>query len=121
MAKLFQQVALKEVRFFAYHGYYPEEQLIGSVFFVDLEVCFQNQSALGDQLANTVNYETLFSIAAQEMKKTAKLIETVAQRMLERVQSEFTGLKEIRVVIRKMHPPLAGEVGHSQIVLKWSR
>lgn len=121
MAKLIQEVSLKDVRFYAYHGYYAEEQLIGSVFYVDVEVTFEKTSDLNDQLSNTVNYEHLFSIVEQEMKKTVRLIETVAQHILERVNTEFQGLESIRLAIRKMNPPLAGEVACSQVVLNWTR
>ena len=31
-----QKVSLEGVRFFAYHGFYPEEQVLGAEFIVDL-------------------------------------------------------------------------------------
>ena len=121
MGKLRQQVALKDVRFFAFHGFYPEEQMIGSVFYLDLETEFDCELNLNDDLAETVNYERLFSLAKKEMQIPRKLIETVAQAILAQVIIEFTQVQTARISIRKMNPPLAGEVGHSQVSLNYTR
>lgn len=121
MENLRQEVALKSVRFFAYHGFYPEEQLIGSVFFVDVIAGFRPGRKTDDELANTVNYEKLYAIAERSMRQTAKLIETVAERILQDIQNEFGFVDTITVRIKKMNPPIKGEVGHSEVHLSWSR
>ncbi|MFM6975300.1 MAG: dihydroneopterin aldolase [Sphingobacteriaceae bacterium] len=121
MGKILQQVALKDVRFYAFHGFYPEEQQIGSVFYVDLITELEISGNLNDDLAQTVNYERLFEIADLEMKQTRKLIETVAKSILDAVLMTFPKLQTVQVIIRKMNPPLAGEVGHSEVVLNWSK
>ena len=120
MAITTTEVALKDVRFFAFHGFYPEEQLIGSVFYVDIETAFQTNGSAHDELAKTLNYETLFQIAQEAMNKTSRLIETVAEQILNRLIQGFPELLTIKVRIRKMNPPLPGEVGYSQVVLNWS-
>lgn len=121
MRKLSQTVALKDIRFQAFHGFYPEEQILGSVFYVDIETEFVLNENLNDDLTRTVNYETLFAIAAAEMKKNSKLIETVAQSIMNQIADEFPHLERIRVSIRKQNPPLSGEVGHSEVVLNWNK
>jgi dihydroneopterin aldolase len=121
MTKIRQQVALHDVRFFAYHGFYPEEQKIGSVFYVDIETYFHPDKKISDDLMNTLNYERLFAIADAAMAQTSKLIETVAERILQELIHEFPYLERISVGIRKMHPPLAGEVGASVVNLSWTR
>ena len=59
-----QKVALKNVRFFSYHGFYPEEQILGNVFFIDVETSFQVEESGNDDILKTVNYELLFEIAS---------------------------------------------------------
>lgn len=54
MSHFKQTVALKDVKCFALHGYYPEEQLIGNHFVVDLETEFTPQG-FDDELGQTVN------------------------------------------------------------------
>ena len=121
MTKIRQQVALHDVRFFAYHGFYPEEQKIGSVFYVDIETYFHPDRKISDDLMNTLNYERLFATADAAMAQSSKLIETVAERILQELIHEFPYLEGISVRIRKMHPPLAGEVGASVVNLSWTR
>lgn len=121
MAQILQKVALNNVRFFAYHGFYPEEQVVGNVFILDIETEFPVQESLEDDLTHTVNYERLFEIADTQMKQTRKLLETVVQGMLQQIKADFPFVNTIRICLRKMNPPLAGEVGSSMVELNYKR
>jgi len=117
MSSVLKTVALRDVRFYAYHGYYPEEQQIGGVFYVDIVVSVSVTNSATDELADTLNYELLFAMANEEMQKTSKLIETPAKHILNRVISTFPALTRVEVSIRKAHPPLAGEVAYAEVSL----
>ena len=117
MSSVLKTVALRDVRFYAYHGYYPEEQQIGGVFYVDIVLSLPAAGAATDELADTLNYEVLFAMAKEEMQKTSKLIETPAQHILKRVLDTFPNLTRIEVNIRKAHPPVAGEVAYAEVSL----
>ncbi len=121
MAFLNQKVALEGIRFFAFHGFYPEEQITGCEFIVDIFTESQIYGSGDDQLGNTVNYERLFEIAKLEMAHPRKLIETVAHAMLDRIRHEFLAAKSIRICIHKMNPPLAGEVEKATVELIYNR
>lgn len=121
MGKIRQKVSLEGMRFFAYHGFYPEEQILGAEFMVDVDTELEVFSGGDDDISNTVNYERLFQIVSLEMKTPRKLIETVAHAILEQVRHEFLAVMYIRVLIRKMHPPLQGEVRNSAIELTFNR
>lgn len=116
-----QKVALQGIRFFAFHGFYPEEQILGSEFIVDIETELEVYGSGNDDISHTVNYERLFNIAKAEMDIPRKLIETVAHGILDKVRHEFLAVKNIRVSIKKMHPPLAGQVENSLIELIFNR
>ncbi|MXV50471.1 dihydroneopterin aldolase [Pedobacter sp. HMF7647] len=116
-----QKVALENVRFFAYHGFYPEEQLTGNEFVLTLETeqdIFTNSS---EDLSSTVNYERLFEIANDRMKQTKKLLETVAYAILDDIHREFLAVDFIRVSIRKTNLPMAGDIGNSLVELTYKR
>lgn len=115
-----QKVALEGVRFFAYHGYYPEEQKVGNEFLVDIETETVVEENLKDELSDTVNYERLFEIASFEMKTPRKLLETVAHRILKTILAEFSQLAKVRVGIRKLNLPVKGEVKNSLVELTYS-
>lgn len=121
MGVIRQKIALQGIRFFAFHGFYPEERTLGCEFIVDLETELEVYGSGNDELKHTINYERLFQIAQSEMENPRKLIETVAHAMLETIRREFLTVQKIRVAIRKMHPPLNGQVGNSLIELTFNR
>lgn len=112
------KVALHEVKFFAYHGFYPEEQILGNHFLVDAEVTFY-PNKVDDELANTVNYERLHSILIKEMQQPRKLMETLVQEMCDQIQLKFPFVETIRVSVKKLNPPLPGEVKYSFVEITW--
>jgi len=114
-----QKVALESIRFFAYHGYYAEEQKAGNEFLVDIETEMNVEENLSDELSDTINYERLFEIAALEMKAPRKLLETVAHYILKRVVAEFPELEKVKVSIRKLNLPVKGEIKSSLIELTY--
>lgn len=121
MGLIKQKVSLNGVRFFSYHGFHPEEQVLGTEFIVDIDTLFEVHDSGHDDISNTVNYERLMQIASEEMKIPRKLIETVAHCILEKIREEFQVIQEIRVSIRKMHPPLRAEIENSSIELLFNR
>ncbi|TSD66856.1 dihydroneopterin aldolase [Inquilinus sp. KBS0705] len=115
-------VGLQGAEFFAYHGFYPEEQLTGTHFLVDIQVAFDTGTNLSDDnISHTVNYETLYEIADAEMQEPKKLIETVAQAILTRVTTAFTFIQTAEVTIRKLNPPFKGPVKYSVITLNYHK
>ena len=121
MGTISQKVSLEGIRIFAFHGFYPEEQVLGTEFILDIDTSLDVFDNGKDDLANTVNYVRLFEIASEEMKITRKLIETVAHSILERIRHEFLAVQTIRVSIRKLNPPMGAEVRNSAIELVFKR
>ncbi len=111
-----QRVALKEVKYHAFHGFYPEEQLIGCNFLVDAEVTFYPKGDSED-LAQTVNYEMLNQVIAEEMQRCQKLLETVVLNIITQIRELYPFLLTAKVGIRKLNPPMTGEVGYSFVEL----
>lgn len=112
------EINLNDAEFFAHHGYYAEERVLGNRFIIDISVKFSPQGNLGeDEIDNTVNYEQLYNIAFDEMKVPRKLIETVAQAICDKIKREFPFVSAIRVCLKKMDPPLKGKVGHSSVII----
>jgi 7,8-dihydroneopterin aldolase/epimerase/oxygenase len=111
-------IAIQGAEFFAYHGFYPEEQKLGNKFIVDIEVNFTPLNNLkADKIANTVDYERVYNIVAEQMKQTRKLIETVAQAIAAQIRAQFPFVESVRVAIKKLNPPLKGKVHCSSIVI----
>ncbi|RKR83145.1 dihydroneopterin aldolase [Mucilaginibacter gracilis] len=116
------KVALQGVKFFAYHGFYPEEQVLGNHFIIDVSVEFPQQHHYSDdEIAHTINYEQLYAMVDTEMCHTRKLLETVVQGIIDRVKVAYTFAEIIKVSITKQNPPLAGEVAASFIQITYHK
>ena len=113
-----QTVALKDVKFKAFHGFYPEEQLIGNHFSIDVEVTFLSNDDT-ENLNVTVNYEDINLIIINEMKKTQKLLETVVKNIIDELILKYSYIQTATVGIKKMNPPMPGEVGCSFVQLSY--
>lgn len=115
-------VALHGAEFFAYHGFYPEEQKIGCRFIVDIEVEFDQPGNLNeDDLTNTVNYEKLYDIIWEIMKVPKKLLETVAQAIIDEVKQQYDFVDTINLTLKKTNPPLGAKVAYSAVSLNYKK
>jgi len=124
-----QEVALINVRFYAYHGFYPEEQVLGHEFFVDVKLGFvprktaelpPDGAAVSDPFDQTINYEHVFQLVAKEMSEPRQLLETVCEGILHALLAEYSFLHDARVEIRKSNPPFGGDQAVSSVSLNWS-
>lgn len=114
------EVALHDAEFFARHGFYTEEQLLGNRFVIDIETGFNiGDNAIADNLSNTLNYERLYQIAEEEMQLPRQLLETVAQDIINRIKDEFAFAEKILVRLKKLNPPLKGKVKASSVTITY--
>lgn len=109
-------ITLEGIRLFGHHGFYPEEEILGREFIVDIQVSADIEDAAeDDELSSSVNYETLYHICHAEFREPVKLLETVAQRILDRIDRQFDNVQGARVKVRKPNPPLAGPVDEASV------
>ncbi len=114
-------IGLEDVRFHAPHGFYEEEHLTGNEFSIDVEVEANiSGAATQDDLGGTVNYSTIYYLLQAEMKKPTQLLEALAYRMASRIQRQFDQVSSVRLRLRKLHPPLGGQVGAAVVEVKLS-
>lgn len=112
------KVTLHGAEFFAKHGFYPEEQLTGNRFLLDIEVEFEPYANMkGDHISDTVNYEQLYAIAEREMEQPRKLLEAVAQSIADQIRADYSFVQNIRVELKKLTPPLKGRVAYSSVTV----
>ncbi|MGQ3677718.1 dihydroneopterin aldolase [Tenacibaculum discolor] len=111
-------IRVNDIRVFTNHGCLDEEARIGSEYRVDIEVKADLQkSAQTDYLADTVDYVYLNQIVKEEMAIRSKLLEHVAQRILDRIFKEIQLVDEAEVSVAKINPPIGGNVAEVAIVL----
>ena len=112
------QITLSGLRFHAYHGVMAQERQTGGEFLVDLQVmCDLEKAVLSDDLADTLNYGTLYNLVHQEMMQPSQLLEHVAGRIAKTVEMEFPQIEELTISINKLNPPMGVDSDGAGVVL----
>jgi dihydroneopterin aldolase len=104
------KVSLENVKIFAYHGIYEEEQIIGGIFEVSLDVSFVESEEL-IKLEETINYVTLYQIIKKRMEHITPLLETLCLEILEQIKHQFPQITESVIKICKTAPPVENFIG----------
>jgi dihydroneopterin aldolase len=112
-----QQIHVSGIKLFAYHGCMDEESRIGTEYEVNLIVWADlAKPAKTDRLKDTVDYVALNKIVKEEMATRAKLLEVVAQRIVDRILAEHKLVKKAEVSVSKLAPPIQGDVERVSVV-----
>jgi len=115
-------IKVKNIRVYAYHGCLDEEGKIGSEYRVDLSVKTDlKKSAKTDKLSDTVDYVHLNKIVKEEMAIRTKLLETVADKILDRILLEIALVQTVTVSVSKINPPIGGNVAMVTIQMTKTR
>lgn len=115
-------IKVKNIRIYAYHGCLAEEGKIGSDYRIDLSVKANlKKSSKTDQLSDTVDYVHLNKIVREEMAIRTKLLETVADKILDRILLEISLVDCVKVKVSKLNPPIGGNVEMVSIVMQRKR
>jgi len=115
-------IKVNSIKLYAYHGCLEEEAKIGSEYIVDVAVKADlKKSAKTDALEDTVDYVHLNLIVKEEMAIRSKLLEEVAQRILDRFFKELPMVQKAKVAVAKINPPIGGNVEEVVIILSQKR
>ena len=99
------------IKLYAYHGCMKEEAVIGGNYIVD--VCIEadmSKPSKTDNLNDAIDYVTVYEIVKKEMSVRSKLIEHVAQRILNKLKKIFSKAECIEIKVTKLNPPIEGDV-----------
>lgn len=107
-------IVAEKMRFFASHGLYEEERVLGAEYEVDVWV----ETGAGgvsnsDILADTVNYESIFLLVQYEMGRPCNLIETVCERIVSAIMATFPAAQSARARVSKLNPPIEANVARA--------
>ncbi len=111
-------IEIEGMEFYAYHGHYEEEQIVGNRFLIDLKIetdC--RKAAVSDDIEDAVNYQTAYKIIKSEMKKKSNLLENIAGRILDAIYEKLDNLKSVTIKVSKMNPPMGGKIKKVSITM----
>jgi dihydroneopterin aldolase len=111
-------IQLENMEFYANHGCYKEEQIVGNQFLVDLTLetnCDIPRQT--DNIEDALNYLKVYEFIKEEMDEKSHLLEHVAGRILDRLYKEFDQIDKATIKVRKMNPPLGGKLESVSVTL----
>ena len=110
-------IHLHHLEFFAFHGLYEEERIVGNHFEVSLDVDFENTQTI-NSISETIDYTLVYEIVKKRMFIPTELIEVVAEEITSAIYKDFPQVKQIKIFIQKSNPPVIGFKGSVGVSLQ---
>jgi len=111
-------IEIEGMEFYAYHGHYEEERIVGNRFLLDLKIEAECEtSAKSDNIKDAVNYQVAYKIIREQMLEKSHLLENIAQRILDALYENMHGIKKATIKVRKMNPPMGGQIKSVSVTL----
>jgi len=104
-------VSLHGIKIHAPHGLYPQEYILGNKFEVDVDVWLPDVHPWP-----FADYTLLRQIVADNFAQPGQLLETFVANIHAAIKAQIPVSEKVRVAVRKMHPPMPGDVTYSQVV-----
>ncbi len=104
-------IEIEGMEFYAYHGHYEEERVVGNRFLLDLRIeadC--DMAANSDRIKDALNYQTAYKIIKEQMFQKSHLLENIAMRILDALFNNMKGINKATIKVRKMNPPMGGQI-----------
>ena len=109
-------IAITGMEFHAYHGVLPSERKGGNLFVVDFECEYDIEDAIvSDNLADTLDYGSIYDIVAAQMVVPCNLLENVAGRIAGVITVTYPEIKHFSVKVSKQNPPVGGKAAWSSV------
>ena len=113
------KITLHEMRFYAYHGVFPQEQRVGNQFVVELTFWADVAGSVrSDELEETISYADVYEVVKAEMAIPSRLLEHVVGRISERLFVTFPRMQRLVLTLSKCNPPFPGEVQSAAFTLE---
>lgn len=110
-------IALEDIQFTAYHGVYSEEKEHGNTFLVTVRLSLPDMPGVTtDALTDTVDYQSIYRLVADEMRQPSDLLEHVAGRIRASLLARWPSA-DVLVQIKKKNPPLGGPVAWASVTV----
>lgn len=107
---------LMNMTFYGYHGASAAEKETGRRFEVDCEFTLDiSKAAKSDSLEDTVSYADVYKVIEDTLSNSRyNLMETLSERMADAIFNSFR-INSLRLRIRKMIPPVPGNIDYLEI------
>ncbi len=112
-------IELEEMEFYAYHGCFKEEQVVGNKFIVNIAIQVDvEKPAKTDNIKDALNYVSVYEITKKEIMINSHLVENVTERIVKTIHQKFDYIDWVRVKVSKMNPPMGGQMKAVSITMQ---
>jgi 7,8-dihydroneopterin aldolase/epimerase/oxygenase len=104
-------IEIEGMEFYAYHGHFRQEQVVGNKFLVNVSIetdC--NVAGLTDDLNDALDYQKVYNLIKEEMEEKSFLLEHICNRILNRLYSDFSTINKATIKVSKINPPMGGQI-----------
>ncbi|MBQ7955491.1 MAG: 2-amino-4-hydroxy-6-hydroxymethyldihydropteridine diphosphokinase [Lachnospiraceae bacterium] len=114
------EIRIRELEVYAYHGVFPEENEKGQPFFVNATLYTDTRKAgQTDELEYSTHYGEVCYLINRIMKEnTWKLIETVAEKVAEEILLTYPLVQKVQLEIRKPSAPIGLPFGSVSVAIE---
>jgi len=107
---MMDNITLRQMQFYGYHGLFPEENKLGQRFIVDVQLFLSLEKAgKSDQMNDSIDYGKVYEVVQAIVEGEAMhLIEAVAEKIAGQLLGEFALLQALQVKVIKPDPPIQG-------------
>lgn len=114
-----RKVYIKNLRFHAYIGVGEQEQVVGNDYIVSLSIDYPYEAAMvSDDVEDTINYATVYQLVAEVMAQKARLLESVAYQIAQKVIERYPLTEGLDVDVMKQNPPMGAECAGAGVQIR---
>jgi len=104
-------IEIEGMEFYAYHGHFIEEQVVGNKFLVYAAIETDCTAAgISDNLDDALDYQKVYNLIKKEMEQNSFLLENICSRILDKLFSEFDTISKATIKVSKINPPMGGQI-----------
>lgn len=112
------KIEIEGMEFYAFHGHFAEEQIVGNKFLLD--ICIETKTSKAeksDSLHDALDYQVVYRIIKEQMEIKSYLLENIASRILDALYSKFNTIEKATLKVSKINPPMGGQIEKVSITL----
>jgi dihydroneopterin aldolase len=111
-------IEIEGMEFYAYHGHFKEEQVVGNKFLVNISIetnC--TKAGISDNLNDALDYQKVYTLIKEEMEKKSFLLENICSRILDKLYLQFNSIEKASIKVSKINPPMGGQIKKVSVTL----
>jgi 7,8-dihydroneopterin aldolase/epimerase/oxygenase len=105
-------ISLHGIKLHAPIGLYPQERVVGNYFEIDVDIYMP---ANNENKWPFIDYSMVYDVVQEIFQQQERLLETVVHKVYTALKEKVPAAEKIKVAVRKLHPPLNGDVHYAQV------